>query len=179
MEQGGDAEEGPGRRALWRHFIAQFIGVPPEKHWLFKGRRFKHWVSGDWGPPIQFNPFVAEVLSKGGGLLSLYVLHLLSEQPRYGNDIMREIEERTEGRWAANPGAVYPLLSVMEKRDLIEGEWEQPTKRTRRIYRLTEAGHQELSRLKAVMRPMLEEAISILRSLHADMEEGHGGKSDI
>ena len=94
-----------------------------------------------------FNPFVAIVMSKGGGLLSLYVLHLLAEKPRYGNDIMREIEERTRGRWGANPGAIYPMLTLMEERGLVEGAWEDPQKRTRRIYSLTIAGREELERL--------------------------------
>jgi DNA-binding PadR family transcriptional regulator len=113
---------------------------------------------------------VTVVLSKGGGLLSLYVLHLLAEKPRYGNDIMREIEERTRGRWGSNPGAVYPLLAAMEERDLVQGTWEDPQKRTRRIYSLTPAGLEELERLKEVMRPKLEEAINILRDLHDDLE---------
>jgi DNA-binding PadR family transcriptional regulator len=110
------------------------------------------------------------ILSKGGGLLSLYVLHLLSEKPRYGNDIMREIEERTQGRWGSNPGAVYPLLSVMEESGFVNGAWEDPTKRTRRVYSLTPAGRQEMDRLKEVIRPKLEEAISVLRDLLDDLK---------
>ena len=157
-------------RTTWRRFFAEFLGVAPEEHWLFGGRRFKPWFSGRWCPPGLFNPFVAVVLSKGGGLLSLYVLHLLAEKPRYGNDIMREIEERTQGRWGSNPGAVYPLLTAIEERGLVEGAWEEPQKRTRRVYSLTLAGRQELERLKEVMRPKLEEAIEILRHLHDDLE---------
>lgn len=163
-------EAGFDPRSAWRKFLAEFLGVAPEKHWLFGGRRFRPWVSGGWGPPGHFNPFVAGVLTKGGGLLSLYVLHLLAEKPRYGNDIMGEIEERTGGRWGSNPGAVYPLLAAMEERGLVEGSWEDPQKRTRRIYALTSAGRQELARLKEVMRPKLEEAIDILRDLHQDLE---------
>ncbi|MFQ5945866.1 MAG: PadR family transcriptional regulator [Anaerolineae bacterium] len=157
-------------RAAWRQHFAAFLGVAPEKHWLFGGRRFKPWISGRWGPPGRFNPFVATILSKGGGLLSLFVLHLLAEKPRYGNDIMREIEGRTRGRWGSNPGAVYPLLDAMEERGLVEGEWEDPEKRTRRIYRLNPSGARELERLKEVMRPKLEEAIRIMRHLHDDLE---------
>jgi DNA-binding PadR family transcriptional regulator len=159
-------------RRAWRDHVAEFLGIAPEKHWLFRGRRFKPWFSGSWGPPSMFNPFVAVVMSKGGGLLSLYVLHLLEEKPRYGNDIMREIEERTQGRWGSNPGAIYPMLSVMEERGLIVGEWEDPDKRTRRVYQLTPEGHRELARLKEVMRPKLEEAIHVLRTLHEDLKVG-------
>ncbi len=157
--------------AIWRQHFSTFFGVAPEKHWLFSGRRFKPWISGRWGPPPgHFNPFVAVVMSRGGGLLSLYVLHLLSEKPRYGNDIMREIERRTQRRWGSNPGAMYPLLTAMEEGGLISGEWEDPDKRTRRIYRLQPAGAQELDRLKEVMRPKLEEAIDVLRHLYDDLE---------
>jgi DNA-binding PadR family transcriptional regulator len=110
------------------------------------------------------------MMSKGGGLLSLYVLHLLAEKPRYGNDIMRAIQKRTHRRWGSNPGAIYPLLNAMEDRNLVEGKWEDPDKRTRRIYHLTEAGNQELDRLKEVIRPKLEEAITVLRELSDDLE---------
>ena len=157
---------------LRRDHFAEFLGTPPEKHWLFGGRRFKSWASGRWGPPDRFNPFVADLMSKGGGLLPLFVLHLLAEKPRYGNDIMRAIEERTQGRWGPNPGAIYPLLTLMEDGGLVTGEWQDPDKRTRRIYRLTQAGEQELVRLKEVMRPKLEEAINILRDLNNDLEIG-------
>jgi DNA-binding PadR family transcriptional regulator len=144
--------------------------MPPNEHWLFGGRRFKPWFSRRWGPPAAFNPFVAELLSKGGGLLPLYVLHLLAQRPRYGNDIMRAIEERTEGRWASNPGAVYPLLNALEDGGFVVGDWEEEARRTRRNYRLTPEGQTEYERLKQVMRPMLEEAISVLRKLYNDLE---------
>lgn len=156
------------RRAWHRHF-EDFLGVKPEKHWVFRGRRFKPWFSGKWGPPDLFNPFVAVMMSKGGGLLSLYVLHLLEEQPRYGNDIMKEIERRTEGRWGPNPGAIYPLLTVIEKSGFIEGEWADPEKRTRRIYQITPTGREELTRLKEVIRPKLKEAITVLSQLYDEL----------
>ncbi|NIM93381.1 MAG: hypothetical protein GTO18_06685 [Anaerolineales bacterium] len=154
----------------WHNHFEEFLGVEPEKHWLFRGRRFKPWFSGKWGPPDVFNPFVAVMMSKGGGLLSLYVLHLLEEKPRYGNDIMREIEGRTQGRWGPNPGAIYPMLTMMEKSGFIDGKWEDPEKRTRRIYSITPAGREELERLKEVIRPKLEEAIHVLSQLYDELE---------
>jgi PadR family transcriptional regulator PadR len=156
--------------AAWRDHFANFLGTPPEEHWLFGGRRFKPWTTGKWGSPGRFNPFVADLMSKGGGLLPLLVLYLLAEKPRYGNDIMREIEERTKGHGGPNPGAIYPLLTLMEDGGLITGYWEDPNKRTRRIYRLTDDGKQDLERLKEVMRPKLEEAINILRDLSDELE---------
>ncbi|MCP4429204.1 MAG: helix-turn-helix transcriptional regulator [Chloroflexi bacterium] len=156
----------PRKRAVhWRAFFHDFMGDWPEDHWAFGGRRFNPWRQGK----DEFNPFVASFLSKGGGLLPIYVLHLLSQQPRYGNEVMERITERTGGQWVANPGAIYPLMTTLEEQGLIEGEWEDPRKRTVRIYRLTEAGEQELARLIAIVRPKLEEAIEVLRGLANDL----------
>ncbi|MCA9923449.1 MAG: helix-turn-helix transcriptional regulator, partial [Anaerolineales bacterium] len=97
-------------------------------------------------------------------------------QPRYGNEVMDLITERTHGQWVANPGAIYPLMMMLEQHGLIEGEWEDPQKRTVRIYRLTQAGEQEMSRLKAIVRPKLEEAIAVLQELVQDL---NGAENEI
>lgn len=168
--EGEAGEVGFEHRHAWKMHFQAFLGTDPEEHWLFSGRRFKPWFSRNFGPPGRFNPFIAVVLSRGGGLLSLYVLHLLSQQPRYGNDIMRQIEKRTQRGWGANPGAVYPLLNELEDQGMVEGSWEDPDKRTRRVYSLTSEGREELLRLKEVMRPKLVEAIGILRELSDDLQ---------
>lgn len=149
----------------WREFFHTFMGDWPERHWAFGGRRFRPWHQGE----AAFNPLVASVLSKGGGLLPLVVLHLLSEAPRYGNQIMALLAERTGGMWMANPGAIYPLMTLMEDQGLIQGHWEDPHKRTVRIYSLTETGKLELKRLSAIMRPKLQEAIEVLQNLASDL----------
>ncbi len=156
----------PRKRAvLWRTFFHDFMGDWPEDHWAFSGRRFNPWRQGK----DEFNPFVASLLSKGGGLLPIYVLHLLAQQPRYGNEVMERITERTGGQWVANPGAIYPLMTLLEEQGLVKGEWEDPRKRTVRIYRITEAGEQELTRLIAVVLPKLEEAVEVMQGLADDL----------
>jgi PadR family transcriptional regulator PadR len=150
---------------LWREFFHDYMGIWPEQHWAFRGRRFSPWRQG----MDAFNPFVASIMSKGGGLLPLYVLHLLSQKPRYGNEIMELITERTNGQWVANPGAIYPLMTMLEEHDLISGTWEDPVKRTVRIYQLTNKGEQELARLKAIVSPKLNEAIEVLGTLSRDL----------
>ncbi|MCZ7542043.1 MAG: PadR family transcriptional regulator [Anaerolineae bacterium] len=160
-------DERRGQGMAWRDFFREFLGTPLPSHWVFGGRRFKPWHMGE----MAFNPFVATMLSKGGGLLPLYVLHLLSREERYGNELMQEIAERTHHRWAANPGAIYPLLTVLEESGFIEGEWEDPDKRTVRRYRITPAGAEELARIKAVMRPRLKEAIEVMRDMVEDLDD--------
>lgn len=149
----------------WREFFSDFMGASPEEHWFFGGRRFSPWHQG----LDTFNPFVASLLSKGGGLLPLYVMQLVAQKPRYGNEIMEIIAERTGGQWVSNPGAIYPLLNLLEEQHLIEGVWEDPQKRTIRIYSLTEEGVQELARLKAIVHPKLTEAIKVLQALEHDL----------
>lgn len=162
-------QHGPsmGDPRAWRDLFEQFLGQPLEDHWMFGGRRFRPWQMGE----SIFNPFVAIVLSKGGGLLPLYVLHLLDQQPHYGNEIMTLIEERTDGGWGTNPGAIYPLLNDLEDQGFITGEWEDPDKRTVRRYAITEAGRDELDRLKAVMRPKLREALEVLKDMLDDLDD--------
>ncbi len=158
----------------WREFFHGFMGAWPEHHWAFGGRRFKPWHQG----MDAFNPFVANLLSMGGGLLPLYVMHLLSRQARYGNEIMDMITEHTGGQWAANPGAIYPLLTMLEEQGFVEGEWEDPRKRTVRVYRLTESGAQELARLKAIVRPKLREAIEVLQALEQALNGEKGDEAE-
>ncbi|MHB1414055.1 MAG: PadR family transcriptional regulator [Chloroflexota bacterium] len=152
----------------WRDQWQKNFGKDWQRHWVFGGRRFRQWSSG----AEEVNPFVGAILSRGGGLLAVYVLHLLAEQPRHGNDVMRQIEQRTMGSWASNPGAIYPLLSFMEEKGFVESQWEDPDKRTRRIYHITEEGRREEERLRQVLRPKVMEAIEVLHVLYDDLYGG-------
>ena len=176
-EYGGEppdsAEEGlppeppsPPVLHAWREYFHEEMGEWPERHWAFGGRRFKPWHEGI----ASFNPFVASILSKGGGLLPVLVMHLLDQSPGYGNEVMDRIAEVTAGQWVPNPGAVYPLMSMLEEQGLVQGEWEDPEKRTIRIYRLTPYGERELARLKTVIQPKLGEAAAVLGALAASLE---------
>ena len=157
----------PERQDAWRDYFHQFTGEWPEQHWAFGGRRFHPWHQGD----VSFNPFVANLFSQGGGLLPLIVLHLLEEKPRYGNELMSLISDKTADQWAANPGAIYPLMTELENRGLVEGQWDDPRKRTVRIYHLTTKGKREMERVKAIVLPKLTEAIEVLQTLASDLSD--------
>lgn len=162
-----DLPRGSNDPREWQTFFQGFMGVRPGDHWLFGGRRFKPWQMGD----VMFNPFVSALLSKRGGLLPLYTLHLLSREPHYGNEIITELAERTDHQGMVNPAAVYPLLADMEGRGFVVSEWQDPVKRTTRRYTITEAGRDELGRLKALMQPKLREAIEVLKDMLDDLED--------
>jgi len=164
-------------REEWLRFMRERFGQTMGQHWFFQGRRFHGGRFGEWGP-YRANPILSQLLSKGGGILPIYVLHLLAEKPRYGNDLMKALETRTEGAWSANPGAIYPLLNAMEEAGLVEGSWEDPVKRSRRFYRLTERGQEELATLKKAMFPLLQAAADILQKLMDDLYGANGAPEE-
>ncbi len=163
------------RARAWHEHVRQVLGAEPGEHWFLRGRRYRACCMG--APELGgANPLLGLLLSRGGGLLPVFVLHLLAQGPRYGNEIMSEIEAQTEGGWVSNPGAVYPLLSLFEAEGLVEGSWEVPHKRHRRFYSLTAEGRDELRALKELVRPGLEDALRILGQIVQELygEEGEG-----
>jgi DNA-binding PadR family transcriptional regulator len=99
------------------------------------------------------------------------VLHLLSREPTYGNRLIEEIEEITQGAISVNPNTMYPLLRAMEGRGLVDARWEHPDRRTRRFYSITPAGRREYRRLRAEVEPFLD---SVIRSVSLLKSEIYG-----
>jgi PadR family transcriptional regulator PadR len=102
-------------------------------------------------------------------VLPLLVLHFISQGPSYGNQLMERIAEMTEGVLSVNPNTMYPLLRQLESRGLIEGQWEQPDRRSRRYYSLTEAGGEEYDRLVEEVRPFLDSARESIEAIVAEV----------
>ena len=102
----------------------------------------------------------AEELVKGPvkskTVFPVLVLHLLAEESDHGSGLMARVEGLCAGLLAVNTNTMYPLLRRLEERGFIVGEWEHPTKRSRRTYRITDDGRERLERIKAGMLPYLE-----------------------
>jgi len=79
------------------------------------------------------------------GYMRIAFLLLLSKKPCHGYEMMKEVEDRTEGFWKPTAGGVYPILQSLEQAGYIEGKWG-PQKRKRKIYHITEAGKRILDR---------------------------------
>ncbi len=101
----------------------------------------------------------------------LLVLHLVGREPAYGNRLIEEIEEITQGVITVNPNTMYPLLRELESKRMIEGKWEHPDRRTRRFYSITEAGRAEYERLQAELSPFLD---SMIRTVALIQREIYG-----
>jgi PadR family transcriptional regulator len=104
-------------------------------------------------------------------VLPLLVLHLISEGPSYGNQLMEKIGGMTAGVLSVNPNTMYPLLRQLESRGLIEGQWEHPERRSRRYYSLTDSGREEYARLVDEVRPFLD---SVKSSIDEIVREVYG-----
>lgn len=75
------------------------------------------------------------------------VLAVLSEGPRHGYAIAREVNRRTEGALKFKQGTLYPVLHGLERDGLVAGAWEHPEgERPRKVYAITETGKAELAR---------------------------------
>jgi DNA-binding PadR family transcriptional regulator len=70
----------------------------------------------------------------------LALLSLLEEEPRHGYELMKQLEERSGGMYRASAGTVYPTLAQLQDEGLVVSESEGG----KRVYRLTDAGREEL-----------------------------------
>ena len=112
------------------------------------------------------DPLIGDL--RKGGLLPLLVLHFTAVEPCYGNQLIERIAGLTAGALTVNPNTMYPLLRQLEARGFVLGEWEHPERRSRRFYRITDAGREERARLNDEVGPRLER---IARSIQTIREE--------
>lgn len=76
------------------------------------------------------------------------MLIMLKEKPRYGYEIIQELDDKFKGQWTPKTGTVYPALQRLEKRNLIGGMLEESESGpSRKIYSLTSEGEGVLSRI--------------------------------
>jgi DNA-binding PadR family transcriptional regulator len=102
------------------------------------------------------------------GELRLVILRLLKEQPRHGYDIMKALEERMAGCYAASAGTVYPTLQLLEDQGLVRGVETEGKK----VYHITPAGEQLLEE----RRDDLDQIIDRVRETVRDFAGGAMGE---
>ena len=69
------------------------------------------------------------------------ILRLVSERPMYGYEIIKVVNERTNGAFEWKEGTLYPCLHRLEGASLIAGEWgESASGRPRKYYTITRRG---------------------------------------
>ena len=74
------------------------------------------------------------------------LLYLISQQPMYGYQIIKELERRSRGYFKFKEGTLYPALHRLERAGLILGKWQSlPNGRQRRYYYITIKGNRVLA----------------------------------
>lgn len=76
-----------------------------------------------------------------GGKLRLVLLKLIADEPRHGYQLIKAIEDLTEGEYAPSPGIVYPTLTMLEDMGLIR---EQKSEDSKKVFEATDDGRAHL-----------------------------------
>lgn len=74
-------------------------------------------------------------------IASPVILKLLAERAMYGYEIIKTVNDRTDGQFQWKEGTLYPCLHRLENDGLIESEWQlSETNRKRKYYHITRKG---------------------------------------
>lgn len=79
------------------------------------------------------------------GDLKLVILKLLSEEPSYGYQLMKRMEERLAGGYTPSAGVIYPTLTMLEEEGLASVSTSTDNKK---VYTVTKAGLEFLEQNK-------------------------------
>jgi DNA-binding PadR family transcriptional regulator len=71
------------------------------------------------------------------GDIKLVILKLLSEEPSYGYQLMKTMEERLAGGYSPSAGVIYPTLTMLEEEGLISASTAEGNKK---VYSVTAQG---------------------------------------
>jgi DNA-binding PadR family transcriptional regulator len=88
-----------------------------------------------------------------GGELRLVLLHLISQEPRHGYDLIRAIEGLSRGTYAPSPGVVYPTLTLLQDMGLVG---EPDTDNQRKLFSITEQGRALLTENAKLVEALLQ-----------------------
>lgn len=86
------------------------------------------------------------------GVLDMLVLRLLSDEEKYGYQLISELQEKSHGVFVLKEGTLYPVLYRLEEEGQIEGKWSQPEGKQvpRKYYMITEKGRQDLEKIRDI-----------------------------
>ncbi|HWM46582.1 MAG TPA: PadR family transcriptional regulator [Xanthobacteraceae bacterium] len=93
----------------------------------------------------------------GSADLQLIALALIAEQPRHGYEIIKVLEEKTDGAYSPSPGMVYPTLTFLEESDYVSAQAEG----AKTLYSITDAGRAHLEKNRAHVDALLERLVAL------------------
>ena len=143
---------GAGRHGRWRH------------HRRFRRRTSRPGRRRGGGDMMRAGRMLAQ------GDLRLLALALIAEQPRHGYEIIKVLEEKTEGWYAPSPGIVYPTLTYLEEAGYVTAQADG----AKRLYTITGEGRAYLEENRAFVDAVLERLDAVgerMRSRRGDEDD--------
>ncbi|MGA2806601.1 MAG: PadR family transcriptional regulator [Terracidiphilus sp.] len=131
-ERGGGGHDHPEHEHGGREhggFEHEFGGRGP-------GRGFGHRGPGGFGRG--FGEGRGRLFDAGD--MKLVILRLLADQPSYGYQLIKTMEERLAGGYTPSAGVIYPTLTQLEE----EGLATASTENNKKVYSLTQEGTEYL-----------------------------------
>jgi DNA-binding PadR family transcriptional regulator len=135
-------------------FGARQFDSSHEGHWA-GGRRWRRHFGGDFAGGGRHGMGGGEMMRAGRmlaqGDLRLIALALIAEQPRYGYEVIKLLEDKTAGWYSPSPGMVYPTLTYLEEADYVTVQAEGAKK----LYTITDQGRAYLEENRAFVDAVL------------------------
>lgn len=124
-------------------------------------RKFGDFNPGEWGGGWGGNFRIGRMLASGD--LRLVALYLIERQPRHGYDLIKAIEEHSQGFYSPSPGIVYPALTYLEEAGYVTSSSEG----NKKLYTITDEGRSHLSE----NREAIQSTLDFLAKAGAGMEQ--------
>jgi DNA-binding PadR family transcriptional regulator len=86
-----------------------------------------------------FGEFPPPFLARGA--VKFIILDLLKDKPKHGYEIMKDMEAKGGGLYAASPGSVYPTLQMLEEMGYVNSRPEG----SKKVYEITPEGRKYLA----------------------------------
>jgi DNA-binding PadR family transcriptional regulator len=153
-----DERHAAGRHGRWGH----------HRH----GGGGRHGRGGDFGGGDMMR--AGRMLAHGD--LRLIALALIAEQPRHGYEIIKVLEDKTEGWYAPSPGVVYPTLTYLEEAGYVTVQADG----AKRLYTITDDGRAYLERNRSFVDAVLQRLDAVgerVRQRRGEESEDSGRES--
>ena len=128
-------------------------------------RRHGRGMRGDGGDMMRAGRMLAQ------GDLRLLALALIAEQPRHGYEIIKVLEDKTEGWYAPSPGIVYPTLTYLEEAGYVTAQADG----AKRLYTITGEGRAYLEENRAFVDAVLERLDAVGERVRSRERRGRRG----
>lgn len=118
---------------------------------------------------------------RGGGRIGRFLAHgdlrflllkLISEKPRHGYELIKDIEDRVAGAYTPSPGVIYPTLTLLEELGWVRAAQSEGTKK---LFEITPDGLLALDANRATVDGIFER----MEKARADKEAAPADDGDV